>query len=236
MAKGTDHYDDIADEYYTPRRRTSRNFDRATIRALSRLDWSHSDLPYLECGAGRGRTREFLGVQSLGIHIDISERMLRLTDREPSCGCVQATCLQLPISNTSVDLMTAWLFDCFNHDAFLSETHRVLRPGGEVIASLPSVLWGMTARQHLRISLDRTVFEKADGSVVDVPSVLSSTPELRLRLAEVGLDMTDVVHGFPDESTDHPISPHIALVASALKVEVEDVPIVTVFRAVRSPR
>lgn len=220
-------YDPIASEYYTPRRVTSRNFDAATREALTALAWPQQDLPFLECGAGRGRTREYLGVTSVGYQLDSSIEMLLIGDREPSSSRICADSFRIPFRSSSFGLVTAWLFDAFNSAAFFKEVHRVLCDGGDFLGSVPSAQWGQTLRQQLGMPSDRTRFERKDGEVVEVPSYLIEESELEKMTCTAGFTEYSCATGSLPQNTPLQVSPHIKIVADTLGVGVCELPIVT---------
>jgi hypothetical protein len=227
------NYDLVAAEYYTPNRRTSRNFDAATHNALAALDIAPttSDV-YLEVGAGRGRTQEFVGRDATVIHFDLSMAMLKHKPREPSIARVRADASSLPVRSASTDFVSSWLFDPFNCPSFYYEVARILCVGGYFVGSLPSSLWGRVARTELGLPLDRTEFITDRFGKVGVQSLLSGVPELNHRCRSAGLSPLSIVHGFLEESAAD-ISPDVEIVARALGNSVYDVPLVVVLVARR---
>jgi SAM-dependent methyltransferase len=232
VSPSTKNYDLLADEYYTDRRVTSRNFDDATRSALTRLRFDLTADTYVEIGCGRGRTREFLGLLESGIHVDLSAPMLYHEPRESASGRVRADALSLPIRSRACSLVTSWLLDPYNHPEFYEEVARVLRPDGVLIGSLPTALWGMSARRQLGICDSTTEFVTRKNGVVVVPSLLSTVPEVAERCHSAGLTLLDLAHGFlpPDVRA---VSPHVAIAADAFGVSPSDLPLVLVFVAQR---
>jgi len=89
----------------------------------------------LELGAGTGKLTALLS--SLGHQVlatDPSEEMLRLLAvRVPQAAVAMAAAERVPVASRSVDVVVAaQAFHWFDRDRSLSETARVLRPGGRL--------------------------------------------------------------------------------------------------------
>lgn len=103
-------------------------------------------LRLLDLGCGTGMFLEREGADRMTVGLDLSRRALSFTRRRGierlACGDSQA----IPLASGAFDVVTA--FDLIEHvdsDASLvSEVHRVLRPGGILLATVPAhpMLWG----------------------------------------------------------------------------------------------
>jgi SAM-dependent methyltransferase len=97
----------------------------------------------LGCGTGLWLDRRRADAQALGA--DFSLEALRFCRERKIEGVVQADATALPFPDSSFDAVTA--FDLIEHvdrdDALVAEVHRVLRPGGILLASVPAypALW-----------------------------------------------------------------------------------------------
>lgn len=160
-------YDQIAGEYYDAFHKTCRNFDQTTSRAIESVRplAPHSGL-ILDVGAGKGRCIELLGVdQNRIIQLDNSSVMLGLYPREPSLLRIQHDAEQLPFLDREFSCVTAFLCYPYLGLNFLSEAHRVLRPGGLFLSTTPAYEWGTALRRGIAIDYSETRF-KTLGRVV----------------------------------------------------------------------
>jgi SAM-dependent methyltransferase len=101
------------------------------------------------CGTGGNLAfveRRFPGVTRLGLDFDsgaLAYTRGRNGARGPLAGLVQGDGTRLPFRDGSVDCLLALdIIEHFDDDAALvREFHRVLRPGGEIVASVPAYPW-----------------------------------------------------------------------------------------------
>lgn len=210
-------YDVIATEYYDNAHKTSRNFDQTTIAALQNL---RSRIPpdglILDIGAGKGRSSEFLGVDSKRvIQLDISRAMLEIQPREDCLLRVVHNAEDLPFLDSQFSCITSFLCDPFLGLNFLSEVHRVLSDNGLFIATTPSFEWGDTLRPEIQLDKRSTRFVTKKGDRVIVPSVLVTNEHLAEMLVYVGFeDLHILAHRLSAGTT--PVSNDISIPASKL--------------------
>jgi SAM-dependent methyltransferase len=220
-------YDILADEYYSPRHVTSRNFDMATHAYLQNhpVPTPEKGLA-LDLGAGKGRLREYCGVQPMRIvQTDLSARMLTLPARELALGRVQAGALALPFKASSFSIVAAFLFDPFNEEGLFEEIARVLSSGGVFIGTVPHNEWGLTLRSGTGRPMDEAVFVLDDGATIVQPSALSRPDQLADRLTSVGLTIVkNEALKLPRDVTN--ISPDIERPARITGQSVYSIPIV----------
>lgn len=127
-------YDQIAQTYDT---RYQRNSYAGVENALLGFIGSQSGLQILEVGCGTGHWLEFLQVHRVDLTgLDFSAGMLAQAQRRlPGIPLVQATAERLPLPAQSLDRV--FCINALHHfpdkSAFLRETRRILRPGGEIL-------------------------------------------------------------------------------------------------------
>jgi SAM-dependent methyltransferase len=221
-------YDQIAAEYYDPCHKTCRNFDHTTVVAFEALrSRSPVDGLVLDVGAGRGRCKEFLGIDPKRvIHLDNSSVMLALQPREESLLRILHEAETLPFCDFQFSCVMAFLCDAFLGLNFLAEVYRVLLPGGSFVATTPSYEWGIALRKELRISPSVTRFITKGGTQVVVPSVLIPGDKLLEMLKHVGFKQSKVQlrrHRLPLSAS--PISQDISMPAKSVGCDVHDLDI-----------
>ncbi len=221
-------YDHIAGEYYDPFHKTCRNFDQATLVAVQ-------DLParvpvnglVLDVGAGRGRCKEFLGIESKRvIQLDNSRTMLEVQPREDCLLRILHDAESLPFLDSQFCCVTAFLCDPFLGLNFLWEVYRVLSPNGLFVATTPSYEWGVALRKELQINTSLTRFTTKAGTQVVVPSILIPSDRLieMLKLAGFRQDRVQLKrHRLPPNAS--PISQDISVPAQKLGYNVHELDI-----------
>ncbi len=228
------NYDEIADEYYDARHITSRNFDNATKAALND---GRANLPsglVLELGAGKGRSIEFLGIAPERIiHLDSSEIMLNLKERENCLLKIHADACSIPLSGSQFGIVVGFLIDPFFGLDCLAEAHRMLTRDGSMILTVPTIAWGKPLRQRIGIDVMTTRFRIIDrGMTVQVPSNLHA-PEKIIEMLEVcgfrEVSLSNIC--LPQSVLD--VSPDISSVCKEKGVSNYELPIVHVIRAVK---
>ena len=212
-------YDPIADEYYDPSHKTSRNFDATSLIALRSIVPLVPAGRILEVGAGRGRCGEFLGIDTARrvVQLDNSARMLAVAPREEALLQVVHSAESLPFPDGHFSCVAAFLCDPFLGLNFLGESHRVLSPGGVLVATTPAYEWGAPLRENLQLEVNQTRFVTRDGNRVVVPSVLVSREQLTRMLRKVGYADASIqvqAHRLPQGTT--PVSSDIEQPAKLL--------------------
>jgi len=102
-------------------------------------------LKILDLGCGTGSVLESLGRFGDAVGVDISPQALSLSRRRGLRRLVLGSGDKLPFKDGSFDAVVA--LDCFEHIqddmAALSESYRVLRPGGVLLTHVPAIgfLW-----------------------------------------------------------------------------------------------
>lgn len=227
-------YDQIASEYYDERHITSRNFDRASQKALVDQRFIAPEALVLELGAGRGRTTEFLGIPPMRIvQLDNSERMLELEHREPCLLRLHADACRIPLASRQFQAVTGFLVDPFFGLDSLAEARRMLVDGGRLLLTMPTKVWGEPLRKRLKIDVMTTRFKViGHEDIVMLPSLLYSKAQIHEMLYMTGfrsIEITD--HRLPrSEAT---ISEDITSVCEELNVDQFELPIIHVIRAER---
>lgn len=126
-----------------------------TMRMLERYKPAPTNggpLRLLDIGCGTGMFLERLGPEFMPFGLDFSHQALEFTQsrlQTKSSGAlrlVQADSQEIPLADASFDMVTA--FDIIEHvegdGKVVSEIHRILRPGGVLMANVPAhpALWG----------------------------------------------------------------------------------------------
>lgn len=227
-------HDEIAETYYDPRRITVRNFESATAAALRDLGLVlPPDGWIVEIGAGRGSIDRLLGLRSRRtVHVDVSGAMLRLDDREPSCGRIVADAAILPLCDGCVSLLAAFLFDAYNLPGFYREAMRVLESGGMLLGTLPHYSWGQAFRSSAGEPDDKARFPLESGGYVEVESFLSPDWQIIRRAEEAGFAKLRIEDCRLPPTVRH-VSPHIELAAAKEGVSAHDLAIVQLVMAWR---
>jgi SAM-dependent methyltransferase len=226
-------YDSLAAEYYDDRHTTSRNFDDTTTEAVRSLGWRMPRGLILEPGCGRGRCREFLGLDSKTVvQLDNSAAMLAIKPREDSLVRVLHDAEELPFADAQFAGVAAFLCDAFLGLNFLSEARRVLATGGLLVGTTPTLEWGIALRDTMGIDPMTTRFVLNNGKGIHAPSYLYPDEELRELLNAAGFDEMSIqtrTHTLPRGSTL--ISPDIEAAAHTLRCSIHDLPILCTFSA-----
>lgn len=130
----------------------------AALRFTQQYRPERQPLRVLDAGCGTGALLDHLlkqpGVEPYGL--DFSGQALAYTRQRGHPRLVQGDLTRLPFPDSTFDVITA--LDVLEHiredEGALREIHRVLRPGGVLLASVPAFrfLWGPhdTALQHFR--------------------------------------------------------------------------------------
>lgn len=230
MAKS--NYDVIASEYYDDRHITSRNFDEVTKIALAQKPLIHSDGLVLECGAGRGRAKEFLGVpKERIIQLDASETMLSLQSREECVIKIQADACDIPLSSGQFKSVVGFLVDPFLGLSFLQEAFRMLKDGGQLLLTTPTLVWGQALRSKLDIDVMETRFKIIDTEKqVRLPSILHSSEKLEEMLLVSGFSNIVIEEHYLPE-TSKSISEDIKISCELQGIDLYALPIINTISA-----
>jgi SAM-dependent methyltransferase len=221
----------LGKEYYDPGRPTVRNFDEATQRGIRQLD---VPLPTsglgLETGAGRGRLHEYFPALTLDIvRSDISMEMLQLPSEGPTDLLVRCDNLDWCYGIGKFSFIGALLFDSYNTKNFFENVLASLMPGGLFIGTLPHIVWGNAFRLD-KNNAGIASFPMRDGTIIEVPSMLSSEQELRERLETAGF-CEIVTHSFMLRNTESRISPHVSRAAEHLGLKISELPLIQYVQA-----
>ena len=145
-----------------------------------------------EVGAGRSSVLELLN--RLGRDLGSSDRLLlvdssrRMLQHTADLGVGGETSLlavadELPIRPRSFDTAVISLGDPFNTQYFWSELSRVVRVGGQVAFTSPSVEWSEGFRQDEHSPSNVARFILRDGTVIDSPSFIYAA-EAQVKIME----------------------------------------------------
>lgn len=188
-------YEELATEYYLPELHpTCYNLREASALLLGA--WLPSRAPaggIVEVGAGSSLLAELLrrrGRSLAGLLItDSAPAMLAHSAVHVSAGArlMVADAAQLPIRATTVGALVGVLADPYNHEAFWTETARVLRPSGTVAVTVPawewSTLYRATEREHNQVA----AFVDQRGSALRLPSIVLPFSAQRDLIERAGL-------------------------------------------------
>ena len=130
----------------------------------------------LDCGAGTGLFAESMrDVCQVRVLDDHAESLAILRTRFAAAEIVEGSATAIPLPAAAVDCVTVLdvLEHIADHEAAVREIHRVLRPGGCVVATVPALmtLWGYwdTALHHQRrytLPELRALFGEGDWELV----------------------------------------------------------------------
>lgn len=119
---------------------------RAVSRILGRYARADGHPRLLDIGCGTGMFLERQGVAYRSFGLDFSREALDFSRQRGLTRLVCADSQAIPFASDSFDVVTA--FDLIEHvprdQTLVSEAHRILRPGGMLVASVPAhqFLWG----------------------------------------------------------------------------------------------
>ncbi|SRR6266536_1598806 len=227
-------YDKLAAEYYSEDHLTSRNFDDATARYLKEkfVDFKkYLEGTVVDIGCGRGQLSHFFPDAEPIYHVelDVSMAMLNLPRKDAPVR-IRALAEKIPLRDSVADITFSFLFDPFNLPPLEQEVRRITKPGGMFIGTMPSLTWAGQLRKTLRLPNYITRFTLTDGTIVEMPSYISSHNRLKTRFRRVGFADVEVVDLKPD-CTTRPLSRHVVSVAESLGVTPEKLPLVTFIQA-----
>jgi SAM-dependent methyltransferase len=185
-SRASDHelpsgYEDVASEYYdNGAHPTCANFRHASKALLKPQIRSLNGIcRAIEVGAGKSVFAEIL----IELGRDLREALI--TDASPAMlqhsRCFDrfrpvlavADCKQIPVEDSSVDLLIASLGDPYNSEQFWQEVERTLRVGGVCLFTTPSFEWAARFRSD---SPDETpngaLFVLRNGRQFRLPSII----------------------------------------------------------------
>jgi SAM-dependent methyltransferase len=105
-------------------------------------------LRLLDCGCGTGVNLSALAAHGTAMGLDITWSGLRFAHARGVARLAQASVLDLPVANASIDVLTCFdVLQCFPPDrgaSVLQEFHRVVAPGGRIVLTVAALrmLWG----------------------------------------------------------------------------------------------
>ncbi len=225
-------YDLLAAEYYDIFHRTCRNFDAATAQALAKHPVSiPKEGLVLEVGCGRGRCKEFLGIDALRIvQLDSSRQMLGIKERESCYLRVHADAASVPLFDEQFAVVVGFLIDPFIGLNFFSEAYRLLRSRGLFLATTPTAEWGVSLRNELKIETSSARFLTKGGATIAVPSTLIPPNQIEEMLDHSGFhEILVTPHCLPKNTS--PVSPDIQQVAEKKKIGIHELPIIHLITA-----
>jgi 2-polyprenyl-6-hydroxyphenyl methylase/3-demethylubiquinone-9 3-methyltransferase len=137
-------YDTIADDFdtlsnqYDTRRRLEIVFDEL----LAGVDLSGKSL--LDVGCGSGQFSQWASERGATVtSLDIGVRLLAEARRRSQSRPVAADACHLPLASNAFDIVVS--SECIEHTTdpkgALREIHRVTRPGGVLVVTVPNQLW-----------------------------------------------------------------------------------------------
>jgi 2-polyprenyl-6-hydroxyphenyl methylase/3-demethylubiquinone-9 3-methyltransferase len=147
-------YDTIADEFdtlsnqYDTRRRLEIVFDELLA------DTDLSGRSVLDVGCGSGQFSQWAAARGATVtSLDIGVRLLAEARRRSGSRAVAADACHLPLASNAFDIVIS--SECIEHTTdpkgALLEIHRVTRPGGVLVVTVPNQLW------HFAITIANTL-------------------------------------------------------------------------------
>ena len=187
-------YTVLAEEYYDAvRHPTCANFRWASDRLLERLVPNPVGASLCEVGAGDSALAALLTARGESVNslliTDSSAEMLAHSAKWEQRGArlAVAVAASLPVADASIDLLVAALADPYDDEAWWTEASRVLTSEGRVVLTTPAATWAERFRATADEPFASARFVLADGSVVDVPSLVRESAKERALIAAAGL-------------------------------------------------
>lgn len=234
-------YSMLSGEYYDKNHKTCRFFDRINRKILKRYDINSILLDkqkkVLELGCGLSVILESCkDLKAFSVFSDISTDMLRHSiDLDNSCDAnfMVLSAFELPFRNNSFDVIIAFLADSFNYPTYYHEVHRVLKPNGQLLETLPSDKWAKLWRQE---NNERYLakFTLKTGENIKVPSITYSDNQYLELLKTIGFRKISYMDFCLNEDTDKDLVPSsIFNVAYKLNTHFSKVPVITTVNALK---
>lgn len=112
-------------------------------RQLQQIAGGRKNLRILNVGAGTGGTVDMLAAFGAIDHVDMADEAIAYLHALHIPNVIQADAVKLPYADNTYDIVIA--LDVLEHIeddlAALNEWRRVLRPGGEVVLTVPAYQW-----------------------------------------------------------------------------------------------
>jgi SAM-dependent methyltransferase len=125
-----------------------------------------------------------------GVHLfDASSEMLAHSARWVASGATAevANAHALPAPDRHVDLIVASLADPYDTESWWQEVSRILAPDGQLVLTVPSLVWASSFRSRTGERADHARFVTRRGICVDVPSYIRDHEDERALIENVGL-------------------------------------------------
>jgi len=121
----------------------------------------------VEIGGGTGAVTEQLTDRTRAFHSDISPRMCRIAINKLGCPSVCFDAESIPLAAAAIDTAVSgeMIYYLEHPQRFLTEAHRVLRPGGRLVLSTTNATMSFLERGRTllrRLGFSRMFFD--DGS------------------------------------------------------------------------
>jgi SAM-dependent methyltransferase len=224
-------WDVLAAEYYSSRHKTSRNFDAIIRFYLPKLvPKLYSKGLYLDLGGGKGKLQEIYPNLRLKVVIgDFSVPMLKANHvKFKGAFAVQMDAFNIPFAENTFDAVFSLLGDHYALKRAFYEAHRVLKPNGFFLLTLPAKIWRQSITTSVGIKENETVFILSNGVQRKVPSFLYSPSELTHVLMDAGFKLvrSDDWNSCSLVEKSN-FSDHVIIAARNLGISPEEVPLIT---------
>lgn len=193
-------FDEAAADY-------DRRSNPYTMRRRAEALAAHVRGRSLELGGGTAAVTALLPDPSRALLSDISARMCRLAGAKVDCPRVCFDAEVIPLADNSIDTaVSAEMIYYLDHpDRFVTEAHRVLRPGGKLVLSTtnPTMAFLDRGRAVLRrLGFRRMFFDDGSPRFIPLPRVLGMleragfTVELTRHIVILPFASLDVLNRF----------------------------------------
>lgn len=213
-------YDIIADEFTEDKRVTTHNFHTSSIPffeyAIS--NYIRTGDKVLEVGPGQNWLLSNFHFPEIDYYaIDVSRNMM--SHLNTTCGKrIVGSIRNTFFPSSSFDIVIASLADPFFYPASLSEICRILKTGGRLIFTIPSLEWSSCIRD--KENANKTKFLLSNQACSEVFSFTYSLEELRKMLADAGFQIIYSTEVSMDRFSGEEISPAISMAAQKKAVDI----------------